>query len=330
MHNSTSLDDICTPELRFDIYIAGWITAGEGILAILLNGTLITLLLLRKKESNHAFLLLNLAITDTTVALFHDFPRMVQYHYSWTFGIELCIVFQVTQQISLYASTYMLVVLSVDRLLAIITPLSPKRHKRWYRPIMIFIPWFLATIFSLPYLKSVVLQSCGDLENEVKLWCIVDFRGQYGNVMVPFIVALLIVLPAILMMSIYGYIFYFVRKRYYKDETTNINENKCVLRSNQRQSLGGAMKRSLLITFVVCLAFILCWLPSTLATFIAWAGIDLKLGGAFHIMQALRPLNSCVNPIIIFAFNYKIFKTDHSQDSRHTLITILSLRRRDR
>ena len=119
---------------------------------------------------------------DTTVALFHDFPRMVQYHYSWTFGIELCKVFEVTQQISLYASTYILIALSVDRLLAIITPLSPKRYSRWYRPIMIFIPWFLATIFSLPYLKSVVLQSCGDLENEVKLWCIVDFRGQYGNV----------------------------------------------------------------------------------------------------------------------------------------------------
>jgi hypothetical protein len=119
---------------------------------------------------------------DTAVALFHDFPRMVQHHYSWTFGIELCLVFEYTQQISLFASTYILVALSVDRLLAIITPLSPRRRNRWYRRILIFIPWFLAAIFGLPNLKSVVAPYCGDLENEVKLWCIVDFRGQYGIV----------------------------------------------------------------------------------------------------------------------------------------------------
>ena len=47
-------------------------------------------------------------------------------------------------------------------------------------------------------------------------------------------------------------------------------------------------------------------------------------------MEALCPLNSCVNPTIIFAFNYKMFKTDRSQDSRNTLITITSLRKTDR
>lgn len=119
---------------------------------------------------------------DTAVALFHDFPRMVKIHYSWTFGIELCIVSEFIQEMSLYASTYMLVSLSVDRLLAIITPLSPKRHKRWYRPMLIFIPWFLAAIFSLPYLKSGVFLECGDLENVSKLWCSVNFSGQYGKV----------------------------------------------------------------------------------------------------------------------------------------------------
>jgi len=119
---------------------------------------------------------------DTAVALFHDFPKMVQLHYPWTFGIELCLVFEFTQQISLYASTYILVALSVDRLLAIITPLSPKRRDRWYRRILILIPCFLAAIFSLPYLKSVVDLECGDLENKAKLWCIVDFGGQYGKV----------------------------------------------------------------------------------------------------------------------------------------------------
>ena len=49
----------------------------------------------------------------------------------------------------------------------------------------------------------------------------------------------------------YGYIFYFVRKRYYNDETTNTNRNTCVLRSNQAQSYGSAKKRSFLITVVV-------------------------------------------------------------------------------
>jgi len=46
--------------------------------------------------------------------------------------------------------------------------------------------------------------------------------------MVPLTSTLLIVFPTILMMSIFGYI-YFVRKRYYKDETTNTNGNTCKL-----------------------------------------------------------------------------------------------------
>ncbi|VDI57550.1 Hypothetical predicted protein, partial [Mytilus galloprovincialis] len=135
--------------------------------------------------------------------------------------------------------------------------------------------------------------------------------------------ALLVIIPGVAMITIYGYIAYIIWVRKNKGYIATDSTAPDALRTNQSRALDSAMKRSILITFVVGIAFILCWLPASLATYI---NLQQRLGGAYYIMTALSPLNSLINPIIVLSVNHRMFRPRQKKTLSNKLTLTTSLK----
>jgi len=58
----------------------------------------------------------------------------------------------------LYLSTYIIVIISIDRCIAILDPISKNRGPRSVK-IMIGVAWILSAVFSLPQVRVVQLHA---------------------------------------------------------------------------------------------------------------------------------------------------------------------------
>lgn len=192
-------------DCSYEIRVAGFITLAEGILTLFLNGIVIVLLAKQRKKTNIVFLLLHLAVTDIAVAVLHDLFRTLQLLTDWTYGEVFCVAFLYSQQVALFASTFILLSLCYDRLFAIWRPLWPGRSGRRNRWGMILFPWLFAATFSIPYFKSGVILDCG------KVWCSPLFRGKYGDIFLPMQMTLMSFLPSVIMVAVYSYIAHIIR-----------------------------------------------------------------------------------------------------------------------
>ncbi|CAC5388897.1 unnamed protein product [Mytilus coruscus] len=218
--------------------IAKWIRCTEFVITVVLNITLLCMLQKKRSKSNLVFFVFNLAIADLGVAFLHILPHVIKHFtgHQWILGIVICKIKFYVSNVSSYASTYLIVIISIDRLLCVIQPMSVSRKTNHYRKYMIAVPWLLSVIINIPLL----------------FWTRV-FR-------------------------------------------------RCVVSK--------AKRKSTVMTFVVSITFISCWLPSILAGLLNLYG-HFGYGGWFDILIALAPLNSMLNPIIFFVFNYATFTSSN-------------------
>jgi len=61
------------------------------------------------------------------------------------------------QVFGLYLSTYIVVIISIDRCIAILDPISKNRGPHRVK-IMIGIAWILSTVLSLPQVRDIMIQ----------------------------------------------------------------------------------------------------------------------------------------------------------------------------
>ncbi|XP_016300509.1 vasopressin V2 receptor-like [Sinocyclocheilus anshuiensis] len=130
-----------------------------GVLGLVLaltalgNGFVLWVLLRRKKHHApmHLFMV-NLCVADLVVALFQVLPQLVWDITEHFQGPDaLCRSVKYLQIVGMFASSYMIVAMTVDRHYAICCPLQAYRGgapSRWNTPIM--VAWGLALVLSLP------------------------------------------------------------------------------------------------------------------------------------------------------------------------------------
>lgn len=97
------------------------------------------------------FFIVNLAAGDLLTAVFgvpFTFIPQQILHY-WPFGEGLCPVVNYMQAISVFASAYTLVAISIDRYVAIMWPLKPRLTKK-YATLIICVVWLFAIVTALP------------------------------------------------------------------------------------------------------------------------------------------------------------------------------------
>ncbi|XP_019907110.1 vasopressin V1a receptor isoform X2 [Esox lucius] len=157
--NATSTAPYASPQPRGrDLGLA---RAEIGVLGLVLalttlgNGFVLWVLLRRRKHNApmHLFMV-NLCLADLVVALFQVLPQLVWDITERFQGPDfLCRSIKYLQIVGMFASSYMIVAMTVDRHYAICCPLQAYRGgsvSRWNTPIM--TAWGLALLLSIPQL----------------------------------------------------------------------------------------------------------------------------------------------------------------------------------
>ncbi|XP_026009779.1 vasopressin V2 receptor-like isoform X2 [Astatotilapia calliptera] len=123
------------------------------VMALLGNGLVLVVLLRRRRHHNplHQFML-NLCVADLVVALFQVLPQLVWDAKGRFPGPDfLCRLVKYLQVLGMFASSYIIVAMTVDRHYAICCPLQAHRSgatKRWNS--FIVLAWVLSLLLSLP------------------------------------------------------------------------------------------------------------------------------------------------------------------------------------
>ncbi|ESO11503.1 hypothetical protein HELRODRAFT_71528 [Helobdella robusta] len=251
------------------------------------------------KKSRMNFFICHLAIADLCTGVLVVFVDIV-----WKLTIEweadniTCKIVRVSQFSVLYASSFILVSLSIDRVLAVARPLSwsaREKSKYW----LVGSAWFLAVLASLPMLAFIKKK----FDENIQMYlCVIDVQDWQLYIVLNSLLAFII--PAIIITVCYVIIVYVIN--------TSTNERPmrraCMsATANHAQDRSGFISRakvkSIKMTFAI--RFIFCWSTFYVYNFLmVFKAIQYKpeLMVLTIFVQSLAPLNSAVNPIIYFLF----------------------------
>ncbi|XP_001600098.3 neuropeptide SIFamide receptor [Nasonia vitripennis] len=249
------------------------------------------------------FFIVNLAVADVLVIVFClPATLMSNIFVPWVLGWFMCKIVPYIQGVSVAASVYSLVAVSLDRFLAIWWPLKCQITKRRAR-MMIVVIWFIALTSTMPWLLFFDLVPIYSDDPNLKL-CLERWPNPeddslfflIGNLMLCY------VLPMILISLCYVLIWIKVWRRHIPSDTKDDQMERL-----QQKSKVKVVK----MLIVVVILFVLSWLP----LYVIFA--RMKFGGkiadweeellpiATPIAQWLGASNSCINPILYAFFNKK-------------------------
>uniref|UniRef100_A0A671Q0D4 Vasopressin V2 receptor n=1 Tax=Sinocyclocheilus anshuiensis TaxID=1608454 RepID=A0A671Q0D4_9TELE len=273
-----------------------------------LGNSFVLWVLLRRRKYNapmHLFMV-NLCVADLVVAFFQVLPQLVWDITERFQGPDvLCRSVKYLQIVGMFASSYMIVAMTVDRHNAICCPLQAYKGgavSRWNTPIM--VAWGLALVLSVP---QVFIFSRSEVSPGV-FECWGNFAEPWGlkayvtwmTVAVFLLPTFIITVCQVLLMNSYNT----------TTEDSSASSNPSFPPYPLHPPLRGvskAMSKTVRMTLVIVLVYTLCWSPFFIVQlWTAWDPNPPDQGVAFTILMLLASLNSCTNPWIYTAFSSSV------------------------
>ncbi|KAM4860794.1 vasopressin V1b receptor [Thomomys bottae] len=306
-----------------------------GILATVLvlaaGGNLMVLLTLglpgRKRSRMHLFVL-HLALTDLGVALFQVLPQLLwDITYRFQGPDLLCRAVKYLQVLSMFASTYMLLAMTLDRYLAVCHPLRSLQQPSQSSYPLIAAPWLLAAILSLPQVFIFSLREA--IQGTGVLDCWAHFHFPWGpRAYITWITVAIFILPVAVLTACYSLICREICKNLKVKTRAGREEGGrwrtwtkpspsapaaaspgMPARVSSINTMSRAKIRTVKMTFVIVLAYIACWAPFfSVQMWSVWDENapnegEYSTNVAFTISMLLGNLSSCCNPWIYMGFN---------------------------
>ncbi|CAG2248559.1 GNRHR [Mytilus edulis] len=271
------------------------------------TATLIQMYRIRKRRSTINILIVNLAVADLLITFFimgvdAAWASTVQ----WYAGNVMCKLVKFGTATGLLVSTYITVVISLDRCCVIMDPIS--RHKAPRRvKIMIVISWILSALFSLPqvFIFSVLrgpfeedFYQCIDKNYPMK---------QYQKMYNLFSLITQFMIPLGIMVVSYGLIFYTISKssKAFR-EPENVSSSSDVARGHVRNVfMRRAKRKALRMSIFIVGTFIICWFPYyVIFTRKAFSDSEETYDATLlTVLTTIGQSNAVLNPIIYGAFH---------------------------
>ncbi|XP_007578985.1 B2 bradykinin receptor-like [Poecilia formosa] len=260
-----------------------------SVLGIVFNFFVLMVFILHKKPCTVAEIYLsNLAAADLFLVSFLPFWAVSAWNkFDWILGLAMCKIVKVSILMNVYCSIYFLVLVSIDRYLAVVHPLS---HGGMRRPkcakISCGVVWILGLILSVPRLINTKLKH-EDVKNKTACHEADPTISKTTELMI-------LVLGFFIPISIISF--------------CTVNILKALRnRSIQRVKTRKTDHKADTLVLVVLLAFLICWVPFHLREVPTWlhkAGIltDCTSKEIQHfcgqIFTYLAFFNSVLNPIL--------------------------------
>ncbi|XP_053723755.1 oxytocin receptor b [Synchiropus splendidus] len=268
----------------------------------------------KHSQSRMYYFMKHLSIADLVVAVFQVLPQLIWDITFRFYGPDLlCRLVKYAQVVGMFASTYMLVLMSVDRCIAICQPLW-SIHRRKERACVI-ASWVLSLVFSIPQMYIFSLREIGNGVQD----CWADFVHPWGGkVYITWMTLSIYILPVAVLSVCYGLISFKIwqnlnvktRKEAIVALTPRASKTATHLcRVSSVRLISKAKIRTVKMTFVVVLAYVVCWTPFFFVQmWSAWDPAAPREEAAFIIAMLLACLNSCCNPWIYMFFAGHLFK----------------------
>ncbi|KAM4540270.1 B2 bradykinin receptor-like [Fundulus diaphanus] len=212
-----------------------------SVLGIALNIFVLMVFIFHKKPcSVPEIYLSNLAAADLLLVSFLPFWAVSAWkRFEWIFGSALCKMVNVGILMNVYCSIYFLVLVSIDRYVALVHPLSHKTIRRpKFAKISCLLVWILGFALSVPKLinRELVLHDniirCQEKDKTISDTC------EYMILVLAFIIPISIIIFCTVK------ILQILRSRFMEGGKTKDKD-----------------KRATTLVLAVLLAFLICWLP---------------------------------------------------------------------
>ncbi|XP_045372907.1 neuropeptide S receptor isoform X3 [Camelus bactrianus] len=250
----------------------------------------------RKRKSRMTFFVTHLAIADIIWRFTGDFmaPDLV------------CRVVRYLQVVLLYASTYVLVSLSIDRYHAIVYPMKFLQGEKQAK-VLIVIAWSLSFLFSIP---TLIIFGKRKLSNgEVQCWALWP-DDSYWTPYMTIVAFLVYFIPLTIISVIYAIVIrtIWIKSKAHEMVISNCSDGK-LCTSYSRGLISKAKIKAIKYSIVIILAFICCWSPYFLFDILDNFSLLPNTKERFYasvIIQNLPALNSAINPLIYCVFSGSI------------------------
>ncbi|NXI35399.1 V1BR protein, partial [Galbula dea] len=307
-----------------------------GVLATILAvattgnvGVLLAMYRLRRKMSRMHLFILHLGLTDLGVALFQVLPQLIwEVTYRFLGPDPLCRAVKYLQVLSMFASTYMLIVMTLDRYLAVCHPLHSLQQPSRQAYLMIGATWLLSSLLSLPQIFIFSLHEVRQGSGVLDCWA--DFRYPWGaRAYITWTTLCIFILPVGILTVCYSLICYEICKNLKgktqsgapstegagvaaplapcSSEKSGQGPRGQPSRVSSVRTISRAKIRTVKMTFVIVVAYIACWAPFfSMQMWSVWdeeAPDDESTNVAFTITMLLASLSSCCNPWIYMFFS---------------------------
>nr|XP_020663124.1 chemokine-like receptor 1 isoform X1 [Pogona vitticeps]XP_020663125.1 chemokine-like receptor 1 isoform X1 [Pogona vitticeps] len=275
------------------------------VLGVAGNGLVIFITGFRMKKTVNTVWFLNLAIADFTFTLFLPFSiAHVALEFHWPLGLAMCKLISALTFVNLYASVYLLVVISIDRCIFVRHPVWAQNHRtpRLASFVALCI-WIMALVLSSPVIYVKDTAPSQDIPDAI------DCYSNYGDtkekrwlmhraiLISRFILAF--VIPFCVIVVCYG----------------------AIVLKLRRNRLNHSTKPFKVITAVI-VAFFVCWFPHYVFSFLETRADAQELHLVFLIgvplTSSLAFINSCLNP-----FLYVFMGHDFKEKVRRSLFSAL-------
>uniref|UniRef100_A0A3Q4GWY6 Formyl peptide receptor 1 n=1 Tax=Neolamprologus brichardi TaxID=32507 RepID=A0A3Q4GWY6_NEOBR len=288
------------------------------VLGVLGNGVVIWVTGFKMKKTVNTVWFLNLAVADFLFTAF--LPLSVTYtalDFHWPFGKFMCKLNTTISFLNMFASVYILVVISVDRCVSVVWPVWAQNHRNVRKASYVSLcVWVVALILSAPYFifrdigpsyhnKDIIncfnnfaLSDDEDTYDETQL-----FRHQ-AMIFTRFLLGF--VVPFTVIVSCYAVIIHRLRRN---------------------RTLANQSSRPFKIIAAIIITFFLCWAPFHIMGLIEMANhmpeysseiLDDITTIGLPIATSMAFLNSCLNPLL-----YVFMGQDFKDKVRKSILIVL-------
>ncbi|XP_029056380.1 tachykinin-like peptides receptor 99D isoform X1 [Osmia bicornis bicornis] len=237
-----------------------WTLLFAGMIIVATGGNLIVIWIVlahKRMRTVTNYFLVNLSIADAMVSTLNvTFNYIYMLNSHWPFGTLYCKICQFIAVLTICASVFTLMAISIDRYMAIMNPLRPHMGRRATLCVAIVI-WIVGAILSLPMLLFYTTYTQNFANGEVRVICYGDFPNKdqdglsYGEYLYNVIFTVLTYFLPIGSMT-----FTYARIGLELWGSQSIGENT----AGQLESIR-SKRRVVKMMIVVVVIFAVCWLP---------------------------------------------------------------------
>ncbi|XP_037108996.1 vasopressin V2 receptor-like isoform X1 [Syngnathus acus] len=297
-----------------------FITAGA-----LNSGLLLVLWKTRKQLSRMRVFVFHLCVADLVVVFFQVCPQLIWDITDRFVGPDvLCRAVKYLQVVGMFASTYMIVAMTVDRYQAICHPMVTfRRHRARWNGI-VSAAWCVSFLGGIPQL--FIFSRLEVAPGVYDCWAI--FVTPWGlRAYVTWTTLVIFILPVLSVIVCQVRVCHAVYSSNLRLKSQYVLEEDV---SNVVISAGAGLSKArtktVKMTLVIVLTYIICWTPFfTVQLWSVWDQEAPMENPTFTILMLLASLNSCANPCIYMLFSAKfpkkltgLFSRGHKSHRRAT------------